>query len=458
MEEVLVAKPVIAEIVPVVGGHHDHRVLHPARGFEVAEKPPELIVALPDQAHVRRDHLAADLVAPERHGDLLPHEGGIDRMRVLPLSVRSGGGGDVIGPVHGVIRSGDDVGPVGLDVAEMRAPRTLRPIQEPDRLRGQPRRLAVFLADVRGLVGVVEHPAAGPFSGVDSGIRIVRPRIASGVPPGLQVFVVGRSTLVVESVRSFTPQAVVPYPDVESAFGLPRTGDAVRAQSEACHPLGVHPHVGLADQPAVHPRRAQVIAQGLLADAQGKSVPLRSVGGCVPAGVEAHPARAANGRLSVGVGEADTHVRQAVEIRGCEMGMPGAAQIVETQLVVHDEQDVHRIPPSVAHGPVRDEAAAERHAPSPAPDNARPWMSRGTRPAGDRTSARTTAAFLRTCRIIRRASRFPPCRGWKSGFHRRRFDSRRKPDGVSFGRTQPCRTSPRSNRPRHFRQRADNGS
>ena len=60
MEEILVAKPVIAEIVSVVRGQDDHRVLNAALGLQVVQQPPELIVALPDQAHVGGDHFRPD--------------------------------------------------------------------------------------------------------------------------------------------------------------------------------------------------------------------------------------------------------------------------------------------------------------------------------------------------------------------------------------------------------------
>ena len=40
VEQVLLAQPVIAEVVAVIGGEHDHRVLHPAGLFEVVEQPP----------------------------------------------------------------------------------------------------------------------------------------------------------------------------------------------------------------------------------------------------------------------------------------------------------------------------------------------------------------------------------------------------------------------------------
>ena len=98
------------------------------------------------------------------------------------------------------------------------------------------------------------------------------------------------------------------------------------------------------------PELAQVVAQGHLADPQRKAVPLRAVARDVAPGVEAHPARPADRRLHVGVGEPHAHRRHAVEIGRVQMRMAGAAQIVEPQLVIHDEQDVHwSLPPGQAH-------------------------------------------------------------------------------------------------------------
>jgi hypothetical protein len=52
--------------------------------------------------------------------------------------------------------------------------------------------------------------------------------------------------------------------------------------------------------------------------------------------------------LHIGVCEPNAHRSYAVKIRCVQMRMTGAAQIIETQLVVHNEQNIQRIPPKFA--------------------------------------------------------------------------------------------------------------
>jgi len=174
------------------------------------------------------------------------------------------------------------------------------------------------------------------------GIGKVGPGIFAAVAPGSEVRVIGRRLLVVEPVGTFGPQAIVPDPDVEAAFGLACADDAVRGEAEPCHPLGIRRHVGLADQPGVHSRRAQMIAQRRLPHPQREPVPLHPVRRCIAPGVETHPAGPANRGLAEGVGESDALCGDPVEVRGMQMRVAGAGQIVEAQLVIHDKQDVHR--------------------------------------------------------------------------------------------------------------------
>jgi hypothetical protein len=44
--------------------------------------------------------------------------------------------------------------------------------------------------------------------------------------------------------------------------------------------------------------------------------------------------------LHIGLGKADAQLCQPVEIGRVQMRMPGATQVIEPELVVHDEQDI----------------------------------------------------------------------------------------------------------------------
>ena len=93
----------------------------------------------------------------------------------------------------------------------------------------------------------------------------------------------------------------------------------------------------LADEPAIHARLAQMIAQRVLTDPQRKIVPGRAMARYIAAGVEAHAAGTANRRLHISVGKAHTHRRNPIEIRCLQMRMTSTAQIIEPQLVIHNK-------------------------------------------------------------------------------------------------------------------------
>ena len=95
----------------------------------------------------------------------------------------------------------------------------------------------------------------------------------------------------------------------------------------------------LAEKPAGHAVLPQMIAKRDLADADGKLVPAGPVAGDIAAGIGRHAASPADRRLDIGVGEADTARGHPVEIGGVQGLVSGAAQIVEPQLVIHDEKD-----------------------------------------------------------------------------------------------------------------------
>ena len=159
VEQVLLPQPVVAQIVAVVGCHHQHGVLGLPGGVEVVEQHTQLIVALLDQAHVGDDRLVARAVITEGRRDGVGEESLIHRVGVLPLPRFADQRLDVIFGVHVVVGRGHDVGPVRLDVGQVRAPRPLGPVKKVDGLAGQPRGFAVGLGDVGGLVRVLDEPA-----------------------------------------------------------------------------------------------------------------------------------------------------------------------------------------------------------------------------------------------------------------------------------------------------------
>ena len=252
----------------------------------------------------------------------------------------------MVGAIHVVVGGGHDIGPVRLDIGKMRAPRPLRLVEKADRLAGQPWRLAVLLGDIGGLVGIHEHPARGEVARlIDAGIGEIRPRVVAGIPLRLEVFVIGAALFVIEPVRPLAPEPIVALPDVEAAFRLPRADHAVGREAEPFHALRVGLHVGLANEPAAHAEPAQVVAHRVFAHPQREPVPRRPVRRGIAPGIETHPRGAADRRLHIGIGEAHALRRHPVEMRCLQMRMPAAAQVIEPQLVIHDEEYVHPRPP-----------------------------------------------------------------------------------------------------------------
>ena len=72
------------------------------------------------------------------------------------------GGGHVVGAEHVVIGGGHDIGPMRLDVADVRAPGAGGLVDESGSPRRSARGFAVFFADVGGFVGVVGTSSPRP--------------------------------------------------------------------------------------------------------------------------------------------------------------------------------------------------------------------------------------------------------------------------------------------------------
>ena len=59
VQHFLFAQPVIAEVVAVIGGKDDHRVVHPPRVFHPRKQAAHLVVDLLDQPHIGGHHIVA---------------------------------------------------------------------------------------------------------------------------------------------------------------------------------------------------------------------------------------------------------------------------------------------------------------------------------------------------------------------------------------------------------------
>jgi hypothetical protein len=96
----------------------------------------------------------------------------------------------------------------------------------------------------------------------------------------------------------------------------------------------------LADQHGAHAKLGKVIAQSRFVDPQREAVPVRAVRAHVAPGVKAHPRRPADRRLHIGTIEAHAARCQRVDVRRLQMRMTVAAEVIEPQLIAHDEEDI----------------------------------------------------------------------------------------------------------------------
>ena len=288
------------------------------------------------------------------------HELGVDRMRIAALLLRAHDRQNIRRAVHAIVGEGGDVGPVRLDIGEMQAPRRIA--GGGDELHGAPRhvgRLGILLPHARGLARMAHGPARGqPVAISLGGVGPIVPGIFPGVALVVEVMVVARHLRIVAAVGPEPVQAVVALERIKSALGHAHADDRPRVDAEPLHALAVGAHVRLADQHRAHAEGAQIVAEGHLADLQGHAVPAGTVRLHIAAGVEAHARGPAHGRLHVGTREAHAVGRQSVDVRGEKARMSVARQIVEAQLVAHDEQDVLGL---THHGPpCGDNCAAPR--------------------------------------------------------------------------------------------------
>ena len=65
VEQLLLAQPVIAQVIAVVGGERDRRVVEQAAVGQERHKPPDMVVELLHQTHIGRDDRPPGLLSRE---------------------------------------------------------------------------------------------------------------------------------------------------------------------------------------------------------------------------------------------------------------------------------------------------------------------------------------------------------------------------------------------------------
>ena len=293
VHEFLFAEPVVAEVIAVIGGEHDHRVVLPPLLPEKGQQLADVVIDLLDQAHVGGNHIEAVSVARKRHALGMRAKALVHRVIVVTLCAGADRRLDILTPVHVVIRRLDDVGPVRLDVGEVQQPGRIALLL--DEVHRAPRHvgsLAVLVGRARRAVRVAKVPAAGDIAGfVGAGIGPRMPGVVTCHAEIAQVFVVGELGVNL-AVRV---NAVVTLVRLKPGLGKITPALAFARDRQARHAIGVGSHVRLADHRAAHARRPQIVTQGLFTGGQGNEVPGRAVRKHIAPGVKRGARRPAVG-------------------------------------------------------------------------------------------------------------------------------------------------------------------
>ena len=135
-------------------------------------------------------------------------------------------------------------------------------------------------------------------------------------------------------------QAVVAFKRFEAGVGNQHSDLGAFVEAETAHSFAVRKHMGLADDGRLVAERLEVVADRQLTDWQRNEVPCRAMAKGRAPGVEGRPRRATNRGWSIGPREPDAALGQPIDVRRVQMRVAVTAEVVETQLVGHDEEDV----------------------------------------------------------------------------------------------------------------------
>ena len=122
--------------------------------------------------------------------------------------------------------------------------------------------------------------------------------------------------------------------------GEQAAGFAAGVEAEACHSRGVSDCVRLADKRERSATTTQVFAERHFANGERHPIPCGAVTGHVTAGVKRHARGSAHARLHEGTLEAHPAGCQRIQIARGKMRMTVAAQVIGTQLITHDEEQI----------------------------------------------------------------------------------------------------------------------
>ena len=151
-----------------------------------------------------------------------------------------------------------------------------------------------------------------------------------------KVIVIGRPVLA----RAVRVQTVIAFERFKATFGSAHPDFAFGINAQPRHAFGIRDHVGLAHENRARTDIAQMVAERWFPYAQRHAVPGGPMAAHIAAGIGRHARGSADRRLHIGVGEPHAALGEGVDMRGVQMRVAVAAQVIEPQLVGHDPQDI----------------------------------------------------------------------------------------------------------------------
>tara|TARA_Y100001934_G_scaffold277970_1_gene378076 strand:+ start:3484 stop:4200 length:717 start_codon:yes stop_codon:yes gene_type:complete len=223
-----------------------------------------MIVELFDETHVDRPNDIEHVIALEGQAIDVLGEGLVDGMCVLEFRVTAHDGRTILDPVHVVVRRGRDIGPVWLDVAEVKKPGILTLLL--DKALADIRRigrLRVLLRDAGGQGAVTGEPAAKHLAvGAFARYHIVFPGILAVVAVFTKIGDVG-------VIWSGIGMTLISVDNLETAGQQASTRGGLRIDTKALHGDFIEPVVGLAVQRDLQAMIPKKVSNHVLSNRQG---------------------------------------------------------------------------------------------------------------------------------------------------------------------------------------------
>ncbi len=85
MKQIFLAQPMIAQIIAMIRGYHNHGIFHLTAGFQIFKQHAHLVVYLFNQPHISAQDIISNILILKGFANRILGKGGIDRVGILQL-------------------------------------------------------------------------------------------------------------------------------------------------------------------------------------------------------------------------------------------------------------------------------------------------------------------------------------------------------------------------------------